>query len=389
MIGGRAFIWENKGIILFSSLLLVTLLMVVGMGAFVALQNDYRITANLKQGTAVFYVAEAGIEWAKEQIGKTVAHPPIPEDRLQSFSSGTFSVAFLSSTPVTPLNAKITVRSTGVSRTSSQTVQAQITKLYDLADGSIVLRGAGTSVELSGDSFFVSGFDHDPVNGGAVAGAKPRPAISVPNASLRAQIEAELGAQQNSTVVGESSTAMSQSDVIPGQTVTRLADALCSAPEAATMTVPSGGTLTLGGEVWGSRSAPQIRCIEGLPGPGDLVSIEGNLGGVGILVVRNSELVVNSAFRWEGLIIVTGADVGFRATGGENKEVYGALIINETGPGLATTPPILTLQGAIRLLYSRAAFSRVVSLLPSSTLAETYTSLPFAVTQDYWRSVNP
>ena len=176
---------------------------------------------------------------------------------------------------------------------------------------------------------------------------------------------------------------------MPSETVTRLADALCSAAETVTMTVPSGGTLTLGGEVWGSRSAPQIRCIDGLPGPGDLVSIEGNLGGVGILVVRNSQLVLNSAFRWEGLLIVTGADVGFRATGAENKEVYGALIINETGPGLAATPPILTLEGAIRLLYSRSAFSRVVGLLPSSTLAETYDSLPFAVTQDYWRSVNP
>jgi Tfp pilus assembly protein PilX len=389
MIGARAFIWENKGMVLFSSLLIVTLLMVVGMGAFVALQNDYRITANLKQGTAVFYVAEAGIEWAKEQIGKTVAHPPLPEGRLQSFSSGTFSVAFLSSAPVTPLTAKIILRSTGVSGTSSQTVQAQVTKSYDLADGSIVLRGAGAGVGLSGDSLFVSGFDHDPVGGGMVAGAKPRPAISVASASLRAQIEAELGAQQNSTVVGESSTAMSQSNVIPSQTVTRLADALCSAPEAATMTVPTGGVLSLGGEVWGSRSAPQVRCVEGLPGPADLVSIDGNLSGVGILVVRNSQLAVNSAFRWEGLIIVTGADVGFRATGADNKEVYGALIINETGPGMATTPPILTLQGAIRLFYSRSAFSRVAGLLPSSTLAETYISLPFAVTQDYWRSVNP
>lgn len=389
MIGGRAFISKNKGMVLFSSLLLVTLLMVIGMGAFVALQNDYRITANLKQGTAVFYVAAAGIEWAKEQIGKTVAHPPIPEGQLQSFSSGTFSVTFLSSAPVTPLTAKITVRSTGVSRTSSQTVQAQITKLYDLADGSIVLRGGGTRVGFSGDSFFVSGFDHDSVEVGVVAGAKPRPAISVPNAFLRAQIEAELGAQQNSALVGESSIAISQSNVMPSETVTRLADALCSAAETATMTVPSGGTLTLGEEVWGTRSAPQIRCIDGLPGPGDFVSIEGNLGGVGILVVRNSQLVLNSAFRWEGLLIVTGADVGFRATGAENKEVYGALIINETGPGLAAIPPILTLEGAIRLLYSRSAFSRVVGLLPSSTLAETYDSLPFAVTQDYWRSVNP
>ena len=390
MFGGRALIRDQKGMVLFSSLLLVSLLLVAGMGAFISLQNDYRITANLRQGTALFYVAEAGIEWAKEQIARTANHPPTPADRLQSFSSGTFSVTFLSSTLVAPLTAKIVLRSTGVAGAFSQTVQAQVTKVYDLADGAIVLRGAGTSVGLSGNSFFVSGFDHDPVGGGVVAGVKPRPGISVSSATLRAQIEAELGAQQNSNAItGKSSTAIAQTDVIPSQTVTRLADELCSAPYASPVTMPPGGALSLGGEIWGSRSSPQLRCVQGFSGPGDLVSLDGNLSGAGILVVQNAQLAVNSAFRWEGLIIVTGADVGFRVTGAQHKEVYGALIVNETGPGVSTTPPILALEGTVRVLYSRSAFNRAVGLLPPPTLAEAYASLPSIVTQDYWRSINP
>jgi hypothetical protein len=43
--------------ILFSSLLLVSLLMAASMGAWIAIQNDYRITSNLRQGSAGFYLA--------------------------------------------------------------------------------------------------------------------------------------------------------------------------------------------------------------------------------------------------------------------------------------------------------------------------------------------
>jgi hypothetical protein len=390
MAAKRKLICDKTGMVLFSSLLLVSLLMAAGMGAWIAIQNDYRITTNLRQGTAVFYLAEAGIEWAKQLINQAAVHPPSPADRVQSFASGVFSVAFLSSVPVTPLTAKILIRSTGTSGISSQTVQAQITKAYDLADGAIGLRGAETSVSLSGNSFLVSGFDSDPISGAPIAGAKPRSAISTSSATLRAQIDAALPALKPGNVIGgENNTAVSQSDLIASPIITQLGDDLCRAPQAATTAIPVGGTLSLAGESWGNRSTPQLHCIEGLPGSGASVTMGGKLSGVGILVVRNAELVADSTFRWEGLIIVTGTGVGFRVVGEENKEVYGAVMINETGSVAATTPTILALQGAIKVFYSRSALDRVVSLVPSATLENVYGSLPSTITQDYWRSVNP
>ena len=390
MTAERKLICDKRGMVLFSSLLLISLLMAVGMGTWIAIQNDYRITNNLRQGTAVFYLAEAGIEWAKQQIHQAAIHPPRPADHAQSFSSGVFSVAFLSSVPVTPLTAKIVIRSTGASGISSQTVQAQIAKAYDLADGAIALRGAETSVSLSGNSFLVSGFDFDPISGAPVAGAKPRSAISTSSATLRAQIDAALPALKPGNVIGgENNTAVSQSDLIASPTITQLGDDLCRAPHAVTTAIPVGGTLSVSAETWGSRSAPQLHCIEGLPGTDGSVTIDGKFNGVGILVVRNAEIVANGAFRWEGLIIVTGTGVGFRVVGEENKEVYGAVMINETGSVAATTPTILTLQGAIKVFYSRSALDRVVSLVPSATLENVYASLPSTITQDYWRSVNP
>jgi hypothetical protein len=386
----RKLICDIKGMVLFSSLLLLSLLMVAGMGAWIAIQNDYRITNNLRQSTAAFYLAEAGIEWSKQHISHTVIHPPRPVDRVHSLSSGAFSVAFVSSTPVTPLAAKIVIRSTGLSGTSSQTVEAQITKIYDLADGAIGLRGAETSVILTGNSFFVSGFDYDPISSAPVAGAEPRLAISTSGATLRAQIEAALATLETGNIVGgENNTAISQSDFIPSVVVTRIGDDLCRAPHATTKAIPVGGTLSLTGESWGSRSAPQLHCIDGLSAIADSVTVGGNFSGVGILVVRNAELIANGAFRWEGLIIITGTDVGFRAVGNENKEIYGAVMINEIGPTIGTTPTILQLQGAIKVLYSRSALVQAAAMLPSPLPESVYPSLPSIIIQDYWRSVNP
>ena len=86
---------------------------------------------------------------------------------------------------------------------------------------------------------------------------------------------------------------------------------------------------------------------------------------------------------------MTGAGVGLRVVGEENKDIFGAVIINETGSVAATTPTILALEGAIRVFYSRSALERAANLVPSATLANVYASLPSTITQDFWRSVNP
>jgi len=220
------------------------------------------------------------------------------------------------------------------------------------------LRGEGGSVGFSNSSFLVSGFDHDPVTGGLATGTKPRSAISVSSPPLQLQANAELAKVATGNVlVGGTGAAISHSDLAPSPIVASLADDLCRAPHALPVTIPITGTLSLGGQIWGTQSAPQLHCVEGLSGPGDIVMTEGLFSGAGILVVRNAALVANGTFRWDGLIIVTGANVGFRVTGEDNKDVYGAVIINETTLDAAAPQSILTLQGAIKVLYSRSALN--------------------------------
>lgn len=375
--------------VLLSTLLVLSLLIAVGMGARVMVHNDTGISGNFRLSANAFYLAEAGIAWSKHEISANSSHPPTPANRAQSFASGTFSIAFVSATAATPLVAKIVVRSTGTAGTATHLLQSQLTKSYDLADGAVALRGNGSRANLSGTGFVISGIDHDPATASAVPDAKPRPGITVPGDALRRIVVDGLDASQQSNINGRGDTpAIVQSSDIPGAALSQLANDLCGSAQAIPLAVPPDGILSLDSQEWGTRVAPQLRCIEGLPGVGDSVRLAGNISGSGILVVRNTELIASGPFHWEGLIIVSGASVGFTVLGPDAKEIYGSLMVNESGaPGSETA--ILDIRGNVRLLFSRAALNRTTALVPPATLNETYAYLPSNVTQDYWRMVTP
>jgi hypothetical protein len=380
----------QRGMILFSSLLILSLLIAVGVGSRIMQANDYKISGNLRLSTDAFYLAEAGIEWSKREISVTSSHPPILASRVQSFSSGAFSVVFPSSTAVTLLSAKIVVRSTGRIATSAHQLQAQLTKTYDLADGAVGLRGSASRVGFSGNSFLISGADHDPATAASVAGARSRPAITVSDDTLRNSLVAGLDASQQSNVVGAggATPAITESSHIPSSAMTQFANDLCSSAQAIPLVVPTDGTLFVDNQAWGTQSLPQLRCIEGLPGAGDTVRLGGNVSGAGVLVVKNSELIASGSFHWEGLIIVTGSNVGFTILGPESKDIYGAVMVNETGtPGSETA--LLDIRGSMRLFFSRIALGRTTPLIPTLTLTNAYGFLPSNITQDYWRAVAP
>ena len=386
LIGAR--LRDSRGMVLISSLAILSALLALGIGARVMLQNDYRTLANLRGSTEAFYYAAAGLEWSKNEIARIAAFPPAPQNQTQSFASGNFAVSFLSSVVSDPLTARIVVRSTGTQGNSSHTVQAQLAKAYDLADAALVLRGNAARINLSGGEIFVSGFDHDPANGNSLPRAKSRSAISVADDAMSALLNQGMENLPANALESANNSATESSEDLPASVVTQLANDLCGAPGAILQSIPSGGNLAVENQLWGSSSTPQLRCIEGLPTSGDAVSIMENVSGAGILVVRNADLVLTDSFHWEGLIIVTGQEVGFRTTGLSSKEIIGAVMIAETGtPGSGTT--ILDIQGNFRLLFSRLALARTAQLIPNTTLSSLYSALPLTISQDYWRTVSP
>jgi len=378
---------NSRGMVLVTCLTILSALLAVGIGIRVMLQNDFRVLANLRGGTEAFYYSSAGLEWSKNEIAGVTAFPPAPPNQSKSFASGGFAVTFSSPAVTGPLAARIVVRSVGTTGTSSHTVQAQLTKTYDLADGAVALRGNAAGVNFSGTGIFISGADHDSTKGNPLPAAKSRNAISTSNDTIRDLVTQALG---DPSILDSASTipALAASEYLSPGIVTQLANGLCAAPGVSLHSISSSGSLTFENQLWGSPSSPQLHCIQGLSTAGDSVNLTGNVSGVGIMVVNNADLIVTGSFRWEGLIIVTGQDIGLKTTGSSSKELIGGVLVNETGTpdsGAAT----LDIQGSFRALFSRQALREVAQLVPSAALASTYSALPALIAQDYWRTVSP
>jgi hypothetical protein len=348
------------------------------------------MTASLRGAVVAAYLADAGIEWGKQRIASTTTMPPAVSGATRMLSAGSYSVSVLSSTQRDPLSAAVVLRSVGNAKNATQEVHTRISKIYDLADAALVLRGNARSVQFAGAAFSLSGLDQDLITGIPVVAARPRAAISVSQNSLVDQLESALNGHQRPNIIGDdgagASVALSQRLVTSDIEV--IATDLCAAPNAVVAALPSVGNLSFTNEAWGSRASPQLRCVRGLPGSGDSVVFTDS-GGAGVLVIRDAELAVAGRFRWEGLVIVSGSDVGFRSTGVENKEILGALIVAESGNATGTGPPMLDIEGALRIAFSRQGFTLAAPLLPAATLSATYSLFPFFLRQDYWRSINP
>ena len=279
----------------------------------------------------------------------------------------------------------------GSANNATQAVHARIAKTYDLGDAAIVLRGNARNINFSGASFSISGLDHDLTSGAPLSGAPVRAGITAGAAGVLNQLESALDTLQRNNIAGDDGdgAALAASRRISGSDIDRIANELCAAPNAIVSAVRESGSLSVTREAWGSRRAPELRCVTGLPGSGDSVVFSADTGGAGILVIRDAELILAGNFRWEGWLIVLGSDVGLRVTGSDNKEIVGSLIIAESGNATGSGPATLNVQGSLRVNFSRQAFNLAAPLVPAATLSASYSALPFFLKQDYWRSLAP
>ncbi len=378
--------------ILLTVLLLLSLLMAAGMGAAMSVRNNFRMTASLRGGMAAASLADAGLEWGKQKIALATTMPPILAGARHDMQSGAYTLSVVSSTQITPLSSRVVLRSLGMVNNASQSVQAMISKTYDLADGALALRGKARSINFFGSSFVVSGFDHDIASGAALTAKRPRMGLSVETPDLLIQVHEALDDSQKAKISGDdgAGAAMATSDRLGTQDVARIASELCAAPNAAVSTLPAAGNLVISNHAWGSGAAPELHCVNGLPGSGDFVKFGPNSGGAGILVVRDAEMVLSGDFRWQGLVIVSGDDVGLRVENAADKDILGAVIIQESGNATGSGPALLDLQGSLEVRFSREALNLLAApLLPAATLSSSYGALPFALNQEYWRSISP
>jgi Tfp pilus assembly protein PilX len=387
----RALIADQRGIVLYATLMLLALIMAVGVQAIVSTQSNFQISSNLRAENVAFYISEAGIEWSKNEVARTAAHPPPGLNSSATLSNGTFSVSTISTVAVSPLVSSTVVRSIGKFASSSQIVQAELIKRSLLADAAVGLRGNASQPIFVGNDFSISGLDHDPATGKPIPNLRPYAGISVSNAATKERIETALEVKQLGRISGTDrlGATIGETENLPIESIVRLADELCSAENTQLTAIPADSSVSLADQHWGNRSAPELRCIDGSPGTGDSVATLSNSSGAGILVARNADLILEGGFRWEGLIIITGSRVTLKVSEAGAKEIIGGVIINETGTYSESNPSTLDVHGAIKIFFSRAALQTAATVVPASALAGAYTSLPSEVVQSYWKQITP
>jgi Tfp pilus assembly protein PilX len=385
---------NESGVALITGLVVLVLLTALGTYAINVTQIEHSLSANLKTAKQAFYVADAGLAWGTQHVRASPVVPLVLANSTQALEPGNFTVTFQITPPLPAFSYTVALQSVGTVGPASKTLQAVVTKTYDLADAAITIRGNEADSSFTGNSFAIDGRDYDHLTG-ALTGGAMQYGITVPTAARQTDVNNALAANQKDNVIGTPvpglTASIGVSPSLPSTTVSTLGDALCNtAPLANRKTTTLNGSYSPpANATWGTRASPQIYCVTGVGTPGNMsMDVTGSFSGVGVLVVQNADLVFTGNLHFEGLIIVTGAKVGFGFLGGGNKELYGAVIVNETdqdGPSYRED----VIQGTSSLRYSRSALDLARQLMPAATVSSIITTLPATVQRVSWSEVNP
>jgi Tfp pilus assembly protein PilX len=399
MISNLSYLKNESGVALITGLVIMVLLTGIGTYAINMTEIDQTLSTNLKVSKQAFYLAEAGIERGRQPILASTSLPPAPAGFTESLPSvtytGTYSVTYPSIMPqAAAWQYRITIESTGKIGTASKRLQAFVTKVYDLSDAAISIRGNEAHSNFTGNAFLVDGRDYDHLTGNLTTVA-PELGITVPTSGLESVVESALSSSQLDNIKGIGGTStepsVGVSQLLPSSTITSLANSICNAAPLLNrlVTVLNGALSFNGTTTLGTRASPQIYCIDGVGTPGNMeVSIQGNFSGAGVLVVRNADLVAKGNFKYEGLIIVTGNKVGFGMIGGGQQDVYGSIVINETSTD-GSSYKELVLQGNAAVKSSQSALAYAKQLIPVSWLSTIISTFPVSVQQVSWAEVKP
>jgi hypothetical protein len=382
---------ENEsGVALITGLVIMVLLTAMGTYAIHMTEIEETLAGNLRASKQSFYLADAGLEWGRQQVR---ANPAIPVNSTQTLGVGSYTVTFGLVSADLPFSSTVAIQSVGTVGNASKTLQALVTKIVDLTDGAITIRGLEADSTFTGNAFSIDGQDYNHVTG-ALSGGTIQYGISVPTAARQADVNNALNQANEDNIIGTPvpglTASIGVSSGLPSSSVDLLGDALCNAaPQANRFYTPIDDSFSISGNTtWGTRANPQVYCVTGVGTPGNMsVDISGNFSGVGVLVVKDADLVANGAFHFEGLIIVTGKKVGFGMLGGGNKDVYGSIIINDTmGDGPSYREDVI--QGASNVRYSRSALNVARQLIPAATLTSILSTLSTTVQQLSWSEVS-
>ncbi|MCZ6621127.1 MAG: pilus assembly PilX N-terminal domain-containing protein [Deltaproteobacteria bacterium] len=384
---------NETGLVLAVALVILVVLGVMGSAAVIMTRGDLKISGNYKNSETAFYVAEAGIEHAREvlramnaasvdknSLSDELASVTGSNGVLDGNVSGSDDVPLINAVPLgndsytvyltndsvdgslnqTDSNKTVVLTSVATGPLGSQATIESTVKTFDLfrPPGAITLLGNGAT--FTGNK---SGSKN--MHGDDQCGTEPpKPVVAISHLADVAGVKSAINSSKPETYHTKDSggnpvTAVTNPDdiakVIPQSTVdsitstygTNLLDAVdlndfVTDVKQLADTVAPGGT-----------AATDV--YVGAPGDTRVVVVDGdfslNANGAGILVVTG-ELTLQGNINYDGLILVFGTGSIKRAGGGENIIRGGIIVADTRGPdGIPGTsddalgPPMMDTSG--------------------------------------------
>jgi Tfp pilus assembly protein PilX len=285
-------------------------------------------------------------------------------------------------------NCRVIVAATGTVGGTARTITAVMAKaMFPRMRAALALSGREVGIDFQSSRFSIDGRDSRLSDApGAPTGSAPAVhGIAVndalPNLVVEVRDRLAGGPQNEVRGKGESDTGITTGGgaIQPDGTLTSpaIADFVARAQSTADVVIDAAGARSIGNvgaacaadsassACWGTLDSPKIVYVAGAPAPGSprpALDVSGDSSGAGILVVDNAVVEIDGAFRWNGLVVVTGRDAALRYRGGATQAVYGGVIVDEPTPG-GTTGLAGGLLDKTHILYSKEALDLVQEAL--------------------------
>jgi Tfp pilus assembly protein PilX len=283
-------------------------------------------------------------------------------------------------------NCQVLVESTGAIGGATRTISTVVSKIaMPPVSGALAFSGLRADVKFGGAGIVIDGRDSkladDPgtptgagpavygiaVNGKlpALAGGVEAALVAAGQGTIRGKHEADANAAGEGAATVEADPSLVPRAVSDFVSTTRsVADIVVDAGPGKVASIRDVGSTCSadagGAGCWGTPSRPKIVHVRGvspdIAGRPPAIAIVGDSRGTGILVVEDANLEIVGHFRWDGLIVVSGRNVGIRYRGDGVQRVYGATIVHASSDEPSTNADIL---GPVSVLYSREALDLV------------------------------
>lgn len=343
----------------FVVLLIILLgLLALTIAGLAGARSSLKVTNNYQTGIQALLAAEAGalhaqkvvndmgvVSFSSDVVSAWSTVFGTDAKTMPGYGSVTYSVAATSDALDPTGHAYLTATGQAPNE-SARSLQTRLAINGVFSPGSIYLPNSSVSTSFNGSAFLIDGnnknIDGTPNPTGSV------PGIGTSTTAAADAVKSTLSPQQASNVIGTGGTpsvAMSA-----GPSASRITNTII--PNMLTQPgVVTNPTLT-GNDTFGTLSNPQITHFTGS------VTINGNLSGVGILIVDQG-LTISGSSTFTGLIIVRGTTQITAVTG--HTTILGALW---------TTDLSLTVSGSASVTYSSQALTLASGIASGNLLPQ-------------------